>query len=152
MGKHPLLLSGRASTRVYVRGATDDWIFLRSYIGFPYVRTDSNESICDTSIIEVVDIPRRNFPYYVAYTCTWIFEPSVYLSGCEIEWWACVVAYSCDKLLASCAILAGISIPPELWLTALSPTTETIRAMSCGKKPFCYVKNYRHDGEVLFVV
>jgi hypothetical protein len=33
----------------------------------------------------VVDIPRRNSPYYVAYTRTWIFEPSIYLSGCEIE-------------------------------------------------------------------
>jgi hypothetical protein len=33
----------------------------------------------------VVDIPCRNSPYYVAYTGTWILEPSVYLSGCEIE-------------------------------------------------------------------
>jgi hypothetical protein len=29
----------------------------------------------------VVDILRRNSPYYMAYTRTWIFEPSVY-----IEW------------------------------------------------------------------
>ncbi len=86
---------------------------------FPYVRTGSNDSIYDTSIIKVVDIPCRNSPYYVAYTRTWIFEPSVYLSGCKIEWQACVVAYSCDKLLASRTILAGISIPPEPWLTAI---------------------------------
>jgi hypothetical protein len=36
-------------------------------------------------IIKVVDIPCRNSPYYVVYTCTWILEPSVYLSGYEIE-------------------------------------------------------------------
>jgi hypothetical protein len=37
---------------------------------FPYVRTGSDDSIYDTSIVEVVDILRRNSPYYVAYTCT----------------------------------------------------------------------------------
>ena len=105
MGEHPWLLSaGCTSTRVYVRGATDDWIFLRSYVDFLYVPTNPNESIYDTSIIEVVDIPCRNFPFYLVYARTWILEPSVYLSGCEIEWQACVVAYSWDKLLASCAI------------------------------------------------
>jgi hypothetical protein len=81
----PITLSGCASTRVYVRGAADGWIFLRSYLGFSYVRTGSDECIYDTSIIEVVDIPCRNSPYYVAYTRTWILEPSVYLSGCKIE-------------------------------------------------------------------
>ena len=81
----PSLLIGCASTRVYVRKATDSWIFLRSYLDFSYVRTGSNDSIYDTSITEVVDIPCRNSPYYVAYTRTWIFEPSVYLSGYEIE-------------------------------------------------------------------
>ncbi len=85
---------------------------------FPYVCTGSNDSIYGTSIIVVVDIPCRNSPYYVAYTRTGIFEPSVYLSGCKNEWQACVVAYSCDKLLASHAILAGISIPPIPWLIA----------------------------------
>ncbi len=40
------------------------------------------------------------------------------LSGCGIEWWACAVAYSCDKLLASRAILAGILILPIPWLIA----------------------------------
>ncbi len=85
---------------------------------FPYVRTGSDDSIYDTSIIEVVDIRCRKSPYYMAYTGTWIFEPSVYLSGCKIEWQACVVAYSCDKLLASRAILAGILIPQIPWLIA----------------------------------
>ncbi len=42
MGEHPSLLSGCASTRVYVREAADDWIFLRSYLGFSYVHTDSS--------------------------------------------------------------------------------------------------------------
>jgi hypothetical protein len=37
---------------------------------FPYVRTGSDDSIYDTSIIEVVDILRGNSPYYVAYTGT----------------------------------------------------------------------------------
>ncbi len=100
----PSLSIGCASTRVYVRKATDGWIFLRSCLGFSYVRTGSDDSIYDTSIIEVVDIPCRNSPYYVAYTRTWILEPPVYLSGYEIEWRACVVAYSWDKLLASRAI------------------------------------------------
>ncbi len=71
---------------------------------FPYVRTGSDDSIYDTSIIKVADIPCRNSPYYVAYTRTRIFEPSVYLSGCKIEWQACVAAYSCNKLLVSHAI------------------------------------------------
>ena len=61
--------------------AADGWIFLRSYLDFSYVRTGSDENIYDTSIIEVVDIPCRNSPYYVAYTRAWILEPSVY-----IEW------------------------------------------------------------------
>jgi hypothetical protein len=67
MGQPPSLLSGCAITRVYVRGAADGWIFLRSYLDFSYVSTGFDESIYDTSIIEVVDIPCRNPPYYVAY-------------------------------------------------------------------------------------
>ena len=96
MGEHPSFLSGCASMRVYVRGAADDWIFLRSCLGYSYVRTDSNESIYDTSIIEVVDITCRNSPYYVAYTRTWIFKPSFDLSGCKVEWQASVIAYSSE--------------------------------------------------------
>ncbi len=84
-GNIPSLSIGCASTRVYVRKATDGRIFLRSYLDFSYVRTGSDDSIYDTSIIKVVDIPCRNSPYYVAYTRTWILEPSVYLSGCKIE-------------------------------------------------------------------
>ncbi len=52
---------------------------------FPYVRTGSDDSIYNTSIIEMADIPCRNSPYYVAYTRTWIFEPLSILSGCKIE-------------------------------------------------------------------
>ena len=81
----PSLSIGSESTRVYVREATDGWIFLKVLPRFPYVRTGSDDSIYDTSIIEVVDIPCRNSPYYLVYTRTWIFEPSVYLSGCKIE-------------------------------------------------------------------
>ncbi len=87
----------------------------------------------------MADIPCRNSPYYVAYTRTWIFEPSVYLSGCEIEWWACVVAYSCDELLASCAILAGISIPPIPWPTAY-PVIGMKRAITM--ESFWYSKHF----------
>ena len=94
VGEHPSLLSGCISTWVYVGKAADGWIFLRSYLGFSYVCTDSYESIYDTSITEVVDIPQQNSLYYVVYAGTWIFEPSVYLSGCKIEWWASVIAYS----------------------------------------------------------
>ncbi len=85
MGEHPSLSICCASTRVYVCGAADGWIFLRSYLDFSYVGTGSDDSIYDTSIIKVVDILCRNPPYYVAYTRTWILEPSVYLSGCEIR-------------------------------------------------------------------
>ncbi len=78
-GECPSLLSGCASTRVYVRGAADGWIFLRPYLGF-YVRIDSDESIYDTSIIKVVDIQRRNSPYYVAYMLIpkWLQTPYGY--------------------------------------------------------------------------
>ncbi len=54
----------------------------------------SDDSIYDTSISEVVDIPRRNSPYYVAYTRTWIFEPSVYF-----EWLLDQVTSLCHCLL-----------------------------------------------------
>ena len=90
------MINSCASTRVYLHEAADGWIYLRSYLGFSYVRTDSDESIYDTSIIEVVDIPHWNSAYYVVYARTWIFKPSVYLSGCEIELWASVIAYSCN--------------------------------------------------------
>jgi hypothetical protein len=76
-GGTPSSLSGFASMRVYVCGAADGWIFSRSYLGFSYVCIGSAECICNTSITEVVDIPCRNSPYYVAYTCTWILKPSV---------------------------------------------------------------------------
>jgi hypothetical protein len=65
-GGTPSSLSGFASTRVYVHETADGWILLRSYLGFCYIHTGSYESICDTSITEVVDILRRNSPYYVA--------------------------------------------------------------------------------------
>ncbi len=89
----PSLSIGCTSTSVYVREATDGWIFLWSYLDFSYVRTGSNDSIYDTSIIEVVDIPCRNSPYYMGYSLTWIFEPSVY-----IEWlW--------DRVTSLCRLL-----------------------------------------------
>jgi hypothetical protein len=141
MGKHPSLLSGCVSTRVYVRGATDGWFFLRSYLGFSYVRTDSDEIIYDTSIIKVVDIPCRNSPYYVAYTRTWILEPSVYLSGCEIGWRACVCRLLLRQAFSKSRHLAGMLIPPIPWPMTLSPTTEAIRGISC-EKIFLLGKNW----------
>ncbi len=65
-GGTPSSLSGFASTRVYERETADGWILLRSYLGFCYVRMGSYESISDTSITVVMDIPRRSSPYYVA--------------------------------------------------------------------------------------
>ncbi len=78
----------------------------------PNVCTGSDDSIYDTSIIEVMDIPCRNSPYYMVYTRTWIFEPSVY-----IEWlWDRVTSLCCHLLLqqafSESRHLAGISIPP----------------------------------------
>ncbi len=70
-----------ASTRVYVHEAADGWIFLRSYLGFYYVRTGFDECIYDTSIIEVVDIPCRNSPYYVAYMLLPICAQFCYANG-----------------------------------------------------------------------
>jgi hypothetical protein len=81
LGTCPSSLSGCASTRVYVRGAAYGWIFLRSYLGFCYVRTDSNESIYNTSIIKVVDILCRNSPYYVAYMLLPICTKFCYANG-----------------------------------------------------------------------
>ena len=132
MGEHPSSLSGSASTRVYIRKAADGWIFLRSYLGFCYVCTGSYESIYDTSITEVVDIPRRNSPCYVAYAHTWILEPSVYLSGCEIRWW-----WLCRCLLLRLAFselchLAGMSIPPIPWFM----TSQLVHHDSC----FCLLQ------------
>jgi hypothetical protein len=46
---------------------------------------------------------------------TWIFEPSLVLSGDKIRWRQTVVAYSNDWLSASHAILAGICFPPIPW-------------------------------------
>jgi hypothetical protein len=95
-GGTPSSLIGSTSMRVYVRKAADSWIFLRSYLGFCYVCTGFYESIYDTSITKVVDIPHGNSSYCVACARTWILEPSVYLSGREIKWQAYIVAYSCD--------------------------------------------------------
>ncbi len=136
-GNMPSLLIGSASTRVYVREATDGWIFLRSYLDFP---------MCELipMIVSMILQSSRWWIFRVGIPhTTWGIHVLGYsshqsiLSGCGIEWRACVVAYSCDKLLASHAILAGISIPPIPWPTALFPTTEAFRVMSCGKKPFC---------------
>ncbi len=75
------LLIGCISTRVYVREATDGWIFLRSYLDFSYVRTGSDDSIYDTSIIKVMDIPCRNSPYYVVYMLLPICAYFCYANG-----------------------------------------------------------------------
>jgi hypothetical protein len=91
---------GCASTRVYVHEVTDGWIFLRSQLDFSYVQTGSGGSIYDTSIIEVVDIPCRNSPYYVAYTRTWTFEQSA-----NIEWlWDWVTSLCEDRYYASAVV------------------------------------------------
>ncbi len=132
----PLLLIGCASTRVYVREATDGWIFLRSYLDFPMcVRVRMIVSTILQSLrwwIFRVGIPHTTWRIHVLGSSS---HQSI-LSGYKIECRACVVAYSCDKLLASHAILAGIWIPPVPWLVALCPTTEAFRVMSCRKKPF----------------
>ncbi len=128
-GNMPSLLIGSARTRVYVRKATDGWILLRSYLDFPmYVLV----LVIASKILQ----PSRWWIFRVGIPhTTWRIQ-SVYLSGCEIEWRDCIVAYSCDKLLVSCAILAGISNQPIPWFMTLSPTTEAGRVVSCGKKPF----------------
>ncbi len=132
-GNMPSLLIGSESTGVYVREATDGWIFLRSYLDFPmYVLVLMIVSTILQSSrwwISRVGIPHTTWRIHVLGSSS---HQSI-LSGCGIEWQACVVAYSCDKLLASHAILAGILIPPIPCLIALSPTTEAIRVMACGK-------------------
>jgi hypothetical protein len=46
MEKHPSILSCYANTRVYVREATDGWIFLRSYLGYHmYILVPVNVSL-----------------------------------------------------------------------------------------------------------
>jgi hypothetical protein len=118
-GNMPSLSIGFASTRVYVREATDGWIFLRSYLDFPmHVLVPMIVSMILQSSrwwIFRVGIPHTTWHIHVLGSLS---HQSI-LSGCGIEWRACVVAYSCDKLLASRAILAGISIPPIPWLIAI---------------------------------
>jgi hypothetical protein len=48
---------------------------------FLYVRTGSDDSIYDTSIIEVADIPCRNPQYYVAYMLLPICAQFRYANG-----------------------------------------------------------------------
>ncbi len=72
---------GCASTRVYVRKATDGWIFFRSYLDFSYVRTGSDDSIYDTSITKVVNTPCRNSPYYLAYMLLPLCAQFCYANG-----------------------------------------------------------------------
>jgi hypothetical protein len=120
----PSLLIGSESTRVYVHEATDGWIFLRSYLDFPMcVRVPMIVSTILQSSrwwIFRVGVPHTTWHIHVLGSLS---HQSI-LSGYKIELRICVVAYSCDKLLASRAILAGISIPPIPWLMTLSPTTE----------------------------
>ncbi len=117
-GNMPSLLIGSKSTRVYVREATDGWIFLRSYLDFPmYVLVPMIVSMILQSSrwwIFRVGIPHTTWGIHVLGSLSY----QSILSGCGIEWQACVVAYSCDKLLVSHVILAGISIPPIPWPTA----------------------------------
>ena len=152
MGEHPSLSIGCASMRVYVRGATDGWIFLRSYLDFSYVRTGSDDSIYDTSIIEVVDIPCRNSPYYVAYTRTLIFEPSVYF-----EWLWDRVTSLCRRLLLRQAFSESRHFswdidPANTMAYCTLPHDWSYQGDVMQKKPFCWVKIDQHDGEVSFAV
>jgi hypothetical protein len=57
---------------------------------------------------------------------TWIFEPSLVMSGDRIRWRQTVVAYSSNWLSAtSRAILAGICFPPIPWpMTWWAPTVD----------------------------
>ncbi len=130
------LSNGSESTRVYVRKTTDGWIFLRSYLNFPMcVRVSMIVSMILQSLrwrIFHVGIPHTAWCIHVLGSSS---HQSI-LSGCKIEWRDCVIAYSCNKLLASRAILAGILIPPIPWPMTLSPMTEAIRVMSCGKNLF----------------
>ncbi len=125
----PSLLIGSESTRVYIHKATDGWIFLRSYLDFPMcVRVPMIVSMILQSSrwwIFLVGIPHTTWRIHVLGSSS---HQSI-LSGCKIKWRTCVIAYSCNKLLASRAILAGILIPPIPRLVTLSPTTEAFRVM-----------------------
>ena len=68
-GKYPSVLNGCAS-KAYASLFILDLIEILPR--FPYIHTDSLVHIYDTSINEVLDIPRINSSYYMACTRTWI--------------------------------------------------------------------------------
>ena len=68
------------------------------------------------------------------------------LSGCKIEWQACVIAYSCNKFLASRAILAGISIPQIPW-----PMTPTLIQFVNNPSRLSYPKKWQSSSSAAIV-
>ena len=110
---------------------------------FYYVRVDSRSILVTRKILQLMSwwIFYVGIPYNTWRLRTWIFEPSLILSGDKIRWQQTIVAYSSDWLSASCAILAGTCFPPISWPMTLSPTTKTLRVKSCGKKPLVLGKH-----------
>ncbi len=84
---------------------------------FYYACVDSRSILVTCKILQLMSwwIFYVGIPYNTWHLRTWIFEPSLVLSGDKIRWRQTVVAYSSDWLSASCAILAGICIPPIPW-------------------------------------
>jgi hypothetical protein len=105
---------------------TDNRARMSSYPGFYYVRVGSCSIQVTRKILQLVLWRLR----------TWIFEPSLILSGDKIRWQQTVVAHSSDWLSASCAILAGICFLPIPW-----PMTDV--AQSCLHYDTSYLANLK---------
>ncbi len=84
---------------------------------FYYVRVDSRSILVTRKILQSMSwwMFYVGIPYNTWRLGTWIFEPSLVLSGDKIRWRQTVVAYSSDWLSVSGAILAGICFPPIPW-------------------------------------
>ncbi len=62
MGEHAITFEWLRLYESLRTRATDGWILFKVLSRLPYVRTGSDDSIYDTSIAEVADIPCRNSP------------------------------------------------------------------------------------------
>ena len=140
-GEHPSVLNDYASIRVYIHEASDCWILLRSYIGF-------HMSVLIPAHVSMIPQPMRWWIFHIGNPhITWHrqvlgFQGHHLLCGCEIGWQQTVVAYSSDWLLASGAILIGISVPPSTM--AYDSQWPIWLAKSCSKSSLYLWTSFPH--------
>ncbi len=137
-GKYPSVLGGCASTRVYVREASDGWIELRSYLGsHMYVLIPVNVSMILQSMrwwIFCAGIPHTRW-----HTCTWILEPS-------LVW---VTLRSSDDLLSLLTPATSFQqVAPFSWDIFHVNTMACDSVRSFILKGFCWFLLPHHKGQI----